>query len=376
MTLGWLVPLALALGPGNTPLRLFLGDLDQASIAEPFAPFTRGAQAVLLIAIWIPALLARSRRGWLYAAAASLVVLVLPVSDEARPELTRDPQLLPLLSWLDGNFGTLHLYLPSLAAWAGIGTLLVLRTDKGPYPWYVLFGTLAALGMYPRVDTLHSIVSSPPVLVAGAGAVAVLCGRLKDGVRPANLSAEAPAWPRRHSSRLPWRKLGVFAALVSVPVVALAPQLVWRIATVVSPDASAQRLDYAALQLERAPFLAPRQMAEAVRGAVTYVQAGTPPAEPFFAYPVAPLFNFLADRPNPTRFDHYLPGTLSAADFADVVRTLERTRPRYVLWDHLGVQRWDTAQANAALDDYIWRCYRQVAAFRFYLVLERDSAAC
>jgi len=82
-----------------------------------------------------------------YAAVATLAVLLLPVSDAARPELTRDAQLLPLLSWLDGSYGTLHLYLPSLAAWAGIGSLLVLRTDKGPYAWYLLFGTLAAVGM-------------------------------------------------------------------------------------------------------------------------------------------------------------------------------------------------------------------------------------
>jgi hypothetical protein len=173
-----------------------------------------------------------------------------------------------------------------------------------------------------------------------------------------------------------WRRLSVLAGLLSVPLVAVAPQVMWRVATVVSPEAAAPRLDYAEVGPARAPVLAPRQMADSVRNVVAYVQAGTPPGEPLFAYPVAPLFNFLAERPNPTRFDHYLPGTLSRRDFADVIDTLERTRPRYVVWDHLGVQRWETSTTNAPLDDYIWRCYREVAAFRLYLVLERDADAC
>ena len=194
------------------------------------------------------------------------------------------------------------------------------------------------------------------MLVAGAGAVVILCGRPKDVAR--------------------WQRITALACVLSVPVSAVAPQLMWRVATVVSPEESAQRLDYAELGLARAPVLLPRQMAESVRGAVAYVQAGTPQDAPFLAYPVAPLFNFLAERPNPTPFDHFLPATLSNQDFADVIHTLDRTRPRYVLWDHLGVTRWDTEVANAPLNDYIWRCYREVAAFRLYLVLERIPDAC
>jgi hypothetical protein len=173
-----------------------------------------------------------------------------------------------------------------------------------------------------------------------------------------------------------WRRLSVMACLLSMPLIAVAPQVVWRAATLISPEDPARRLDYAELDLARAPVLVPRGMADDLRGVVTYVQAGTLPGQPLFAYPAAPLLNFLAARPNPTRFDHYLPGLLSAADFAEVIASLERSPPRYVVWDHLGVRRWETTPANGVLSDYIWRCYHQVAAFRLYLVLERTPDAC
>jgi hypothetical protein len=286
----------------------------------------------------------------------SLVVLALPIWEGPRDQLTRDPQLLPPLSWLDENFGTLHLYVPTLAVYAGIAGLASLKNAGGPYPWYVLFGALAALTMYPRADTLHTIVSSPVALVGAAGALALLQRSLKGESRA--------------------RRIGVLAPLVLVPLVAVAPQVMWRVATLVSPEETSQRLDYANLNLQRAPVFVPRQAAEDIHAVVSFVQTHTQPGEPFFAYPVAPLFNFLADRPNPTRFDHFLPGTLGAADFAQTIAELENAQPRYVLWDHNGVLVWETDPANRPLSDYIWRCYDQVAAFRLYLVLERRSGGC
>ena len=60
--------------------------------------------------------------------------------------------------------------------------------------------------------------------------------------------------------------------------------------------------------LEQAPVRLPEHIAASVRGAVEYIQAGTPPRAPLFVYPVVPLFNFLSDRPNPTRFNHFIAG--------------------------------------------------------------------
>ena len=86
----WLVPLVLALGVYGTPFGLFAGlSVDQSALAIPFAP------------IW-PAL---------------------------RPPLTDDPQIGPWLNALDSAFGSWNLYLPALAAWAGIAALLTRAAD-------------------------------------------------------------------------------------------------------------------------------------------------------------------------------------------------------------------------------------------------------
>jgi len=106
VTLAWLVPLLLALGSAQTPLGLFVGEVNQASIALPLAAFTGGIQPLLLGAIWVPVLLwprlGGSRRLLVIAALLSGVALLLPVWHGPREPLTRDPQLGPLVGWLGG----------------------------------------------------------------------------------------------------------------------------------------------------------------------------------------------------------------------------------------------------------------------------------
>jgi hypothetical protein len=357
----WLVPLVLAVGPAQTPIGLFVGDVNQAAIASPFAAFSGGVRPFLLAAIWVPTLLLfRPRNGsrWLLAAAAglSLIVLALPTWQGPRDPVSFDPLFVPIADWFDDSLGTLHLYLPALAAWAGIAGLIALRNTAGPFPWYVLFGSLAALTMYPRPDTLHAVVSIPPVLVAGTAALALVWHYVK--------------------TEPTWRRIGVLGTLLLVPIAGVAPQVVWRVATIVTPDNSAQRLDYVALGLPRAPLLLARRTTEDLRNVVEYIQANTSAGEPLFVYPVAPLFNFLADRPNPTRFDHFIPGTLTPDDLQQTVDELQQARPRYVVWDHYGALVWKTDPDNRVLSDYLWSCYQEVAAFRLYLVLERRDDAC
>jgi len=271
VTVASLLPLTLALGVGEIPLRLFLGDVEPRGLAIAF------------------------------------------------DELSLD---------------RLHLYLPALAAWAALLALLATK-QRGVQTWYVLFGALALLAMYPRTDSAHALVAAPPILVAGAWAL----------------------------SRMRQRLLAV--ALLTVPLLAVAPQVLWRV------DLLRQEA-YAPLGLARADgILVPVSTADDTRGVVEFVQANTLAGAPLFVYPAAPLLNFLAERPNPTRFDHFFPGTLSAHDFETTIAELNQARPRYVIWDHRGVLVWGTDPANRPLSDYVWTCYRQAAAFGFYLVLER-----
>jgi hypothetical protein len=214
---------------------------------------------------------------------------------------------------------------------------------------------LAALAMYPRVDVTHVMFAGPILFVVGAWVLFRIHRRL---VGEAAL----------------WRQVAVFIALLVVPTAAVSSHAYWRYVTIVHADPrSPTPPPYVALELERSHALVPENFARSIQGAVDYVRAGTPPGEPFFAYPAVPIFNFLADRPNPTRFDHYLPGALTPEDMQQVIRDLERTRPRYVLWDHGGAYHWQTDLTNRPLSDYIWRCYEQVENFIPFLILERKG---
>ena len=61
------------------------------------------------------------------------------------------------------------------------------------------------------------------------------------------------------------------------------------------------------------------------------------PGDPILSYPVNPIFNFLADRPNPTRFDHFIPGTLTDGDFHEVIARSSMRGRATSIWDHLNV---------------------------------------
>ena len=230
---------------------------------------------------------------------------------------------------------------------------IVRRLPTGLLAWYLLAGGLTALSIYPRVDTIHAMFAGPLLLVVGAWGLAVahraLAGqahRLVQGL--------------------------VFLSLLVLPLAAVAPHAYWRYVTIVHADPrAATPPPYVDLGLDRAPVRMPEHIAASIAGAVRHVQAGTPHGAPFFAYPVDPLFNFLADRPNPTRFNHFIAGALTPSDLDEVIRDLERAKPRYVLWDHGGVIYFKADLTNRTLSDYIWGCYAQVANFTPYLILER-----
>jgi hypothetical protein len=368
VTVLWLVPLVSALGLERTPFGLFVGaSVNQGALILPLAPPPRAAREVALVAIWAPLGFAmlfgeRSRRRVRHLVAiglgASLLVPLIPTLTGPSEPLAEDPGFYPWLNALNGAFSTLFLFVPALGAWAGLATVgarVGRGASAGIMPWYLLVGTLTALAIYPRADFLHTVFAGPPLLVVGAWALSRAHGAL----------AGPAGWLGRAT---------IFAALLVVPTAAVAPHVFWRYVTIVHADPrSPTPPPYVPLGLERAPVLVPRHFAERVRGAVELVRAGTPPGDPFFAYPAAPLFNFLADRPNPTRFNHFLPSALTAEELAEVIASLEVAKPRYVLWDHSQVVNLGTEPANRPLSDYIWRCYEPVTSLSPFVILERRA---
>jgi len=364
VTLAWLLPLTLALGVNGVPWGLFVGHVNQGALILPLDPPSPATRSVVLVSIWLPIVAALlggrgrvpSRRGLAGSLAASLLVPFVPIGSPLEGLSIEDPGLYPMLSVLEAELGTLFIYLPALGAWVGLAMLLtvvVRRAPIEPLAWYLLIGTLTALSLYPRVDTIHAMFAGPPLLIVGAWGLAWAYRALAGRVNRVG-------------------QVLVYLSLMVVPLAAVAPHAYWRYVTIVHADPrSPTPPPYVDLGLERAPVRVPEYIATSVRGAVEYVQAGTPPGAPFFVYPVDPLFNFLADRPNPTRFNHFIAGALTPSDLDEVIQDLDRAKPRYVLWDHRGVIYFKADQTNRPLSDYIWGCYSQVANFSPYLIMER-----
>jgi hypothetical protein len=322
-----------------------------------------------LCALWIPLAIAAADRPRLarllppfaVAALATPLILLLPTRTALADQLAFEPIQFPRLVALDVEFGSLFLYLPMLCAWCAL-LILAARSRRGLPPplgaWFLLTGTLAALALFPRVDNAHAVLAGAPLLVLSALVLHRLHARLTSG-----------------GTRL--GSAAAFFALLVVPVAAMAPHMYARYLALAHPEpVMSPSAVYVNSGLERANVLLPAQSAEPLRATVDFLDRNTQPGDPVFAYPVDPMLNFLADRPNPTRFDHFLPGALTPDDMHAVVDDLESTRPRFVVWDHGGVVYWRTDRSNRILSDYIWRCYKQVAAFRLYLVLERTDTDC
>jgi hypothetical protein len=356
----------MALGVARTPWSLFAGNVNQDALNFPLDGLPLAARVLAYVALSLPLVVAVLFGRNMRVLAAPLVVVIavvtlllplLPIRAAALDPLSSPTRDFPRLEWLDLQFGSLYLYLAVLIAWLA-WLLLLAHRIAGPPPsvvmWYLLAGTLAQLALYPRADKVHALFAGAPLLPAGAWAIARVHQRLTAGLPRAG-------------------QLAIFATLLLVPCAVTLPHTYGRYLALMHPDVRVTVTAYEPLRLNRATVLVSTPLVDDLRDMITYIQQGTPAGEPFFAYPVDPGANVLADRPNPTRFDHFMPGALTRDDMQQVIADLEQARPRYILWDHAGVVYWDTDLPNRPLSDYIWRCYQQVATFRLFLILERSG---
>ncbi len=213
----------------------------------------------------------------------------------------------------------------ALACLAG-GAWLMRRDSDPRLRLYVLGGTALFLTQYPRMDTLHLVWSAPLLLVVGAIAL--------DRARPA------------------------FAALAVVATVALlAPTGLDRLAYVRQPLAKV------------ADVVAPLPTANDLRGVVDEIQQRTRPGEPIFVYPTSPLLYVLADRPNPTRFDHLNPGAADARQINQVIADLTDAHVRLVVISDFWVSVWGPPGPNATIDDWLAAHFTEIARHGAYRVL-------
>ncbi|MBV9173974.1 MAG: hypothetical protein JOZ81_28255 [Chloroflexi bacterium] len=194
--------------------------------------------------------------------------------------------------------------------------------------WLLLAGMCLYLTQFPRMDTLHLQWSAPLLLVVGAAAM----------------------------ERLP----RIWSALALACVVLLAwPTMTQRVDLV-----RTARTDLYGLEL-------PQATASDLGHAVKHVQDESVSNEPIFVYPTAPLVYVLADRPNPTRFDHLNPGAASPVQIETLIGDLQRTDVSVVVVSDYWRSAWGPPGPNAALDQWLAANFVTVADDGSYRVVRR-----
>ncbi|HEY0583722.1 MAG TPA: hypothetical protein VGE94_16180, partial [Chloroflexota bacterium] len=103
------------------------------------------------------------------------------------------------------------------------------------------------------------------------------------------------------------------------------------------------------------------------------IRQNTSKGEPIFVYPTAPLVYVLAERPNPTRFDHLNPGAASAADIQQVLTDLDAANVQVVVVSDFWRTVWGPPGANAPLEAYIDAHFAPVARYGGYRLLTRAA---
>jgi hypothetical protein len=208
-----------------------------------------------------------------------------------------------------------------------------------PHPvlaWYVVAGWFLFLTEVPRMDALHLVWSAPLLLVVGTVAL--------DG-----LPAQA----------------GVLA--LSTLVMAALPILDWRTDWIGQSRVAMAGVPYAE------GLLVPHRTRDDLRGLVDDLRARTAPGEPIFVYPSEPLVYVVAERPNPTRYDHLYPGAAPPDEIQAVIQRLSDVR--IVVTSDFWPLFFGPPADNAPLEATLAHEYREVAHYGAYHVLERPILA-
>lgn len=119
-----------------------------------------------------------------------------------------------------------------------------------------------------------------------------------------------------------------------------------------------------------------------VAAVLDFLDSKTYPRENVFVYPYAPIFYFVENVTNPTRYSYLLYGFNSETQFREARRDLERKQVRYVIVDSLlsgdGVASMfpayrQPAPAKLIMEPYLETRYHLVRDFGRYRILERNA---
>jgi hypothetical protein len=194
-------------------------------------------------------------------------------------------------------------YLPIGVLVGGI-CVAVLRIGTFESRWrarvVTVFSAALFLTLFPNSGAAHLVGLLPPVLIVAAW----LGHRTSEAV---------PAPARRCLG------LGVAGGVVAMMA----------FAGIVGRDLV--RWHSASLDTARGRLLVKPEHAAVAGGAIEYIRRVTPQHAEVLVLPYVPIYYFLAERRNPTRFDLVLPGNVGSCEENEIIDVLEKKRTEYVL---------------------------------------------
>lgn len=365
ITVPWLVVLIVSIGRGQTPLRQFVGGVDpEGYVVDQWWPHPEG---LLVLAFAPVALFAwrswhRGHRGrslltvivWAALAGWAVSLVVSPYESPHRAAGSA-------LTLFTEN---LNQMLPALGVWLAVWGIM-----RGwgrveavlPLAWLVSYGAALYFLQYPRMDEPHLIFSVPPMAIGAAWVLGALDAHLRGGLAP------AVGWMGRAA---------LTGGLLALPLLSTWPVSNWRWTSLVVDRADRPYpgpASYAPVQIERAGVLAPPYVAEPLTSLIRAIEQRTAPGEPIFAFPAIPMVYYLADRPNATRFNHFLPGLASAAEEADSIRALDQRDVRLVVIEPSFEASWLRESDYRPLRDTLRERFRHAQTIGPYEIWIREE---
>ena len=110
------------------------------------------------------------------------------------------------------------------------------------------------------------------------------------------------------------------------------------------------------------------------------VQSG----EPVFVYPYYPMYYFLSETTNPTRFSILMYNINTDTQFREAISELERKKVRYVLWDTYvdgpNLKKWFPSYQHPSpdkllMEPYLAEHYEQIGSKNGFRLMQRKDAA-
>jgi hypothetical protein len=323
ITLPWLLSLILLLGRSQVPLRQFVGGVDPAGYTmDQSWPHPEGLVALLagpaLLVVCFHWGAGRRVRAWLWLLlTVALVAIAVALSRAPGTDFIRTATIFGLLATENVNqlvpavAGAL-VALACVSGWARAG-------EERLVGWLITFGAAMLFLQYPRMDEPHLIFSLPPMMAA----LAWLLERAES---------------RTHGSFSARPGMGlraiVFLALVALPLLSTFPVTNWRWSVLMPPPTGSMLplpQTYVPMENPRADVLARPYVGEPLDAVAAELRARTSPGEPIFVFPAAPMIYYLADRPNATRYNHFLPGLATVEDEHKAIREIQERSVRVVV---------------------------------------------